>query len=183
MRDCTHYGRDGSPHPEGTAVSQFERQISWVLLLALTLMLTAQIVARYVFFTSISWIEEFSRIIFIWYIYLSISWITLQGRHIRVNAIDLMVPASWRRPIGLIGDLIWLGFGLLLTYYGYLFVMTEIEVYSETEILEIPHAFVHAIIPIGFGLMSLRLIQAMVRVYWRGGPEALYLVEKQEEER
>ena len=164
-------------------MNQFERRFSWVLLIALTLMLTVQIIARYVFFTSISWIEEFSRIIFIWYIYLSVSWITLQGRHIRVNAIDLMVPASWRRPIGLIGDLVWLGFGLLLTYYGYRFVITEIEVYSETAILHIPHAFVHAIIPVGFGLMSVRLIQTMVRVYWRGGPEALYLVERQEDER
>jgi TRAP-type C4-dicarboxylate transport system permease small subunit len=174
---------DGLLQPKGDALDQFERQLSWMLLLALTLMLTAQIIARYVFFTSISWIEEFSRIIFIWYIYLSISWITLQGRHIRVNAIDLVVPASWRKPIGLFGDLVWLGFCLLLAYYGYRFVMTEIEVYSETAILHLPHAIVHAIIPVGFGLMSVRLIQTMIRVYWRGGPEALYLVERQEEER
>lgn len=160
-----------------------ERDISWVLLLALTLMLTAQIIARYVFFTSIGWIEEFSRIIFVWYIYLSISWIVIQGRHIRVNAIDLMVPASWRKPIGLLGDFVWLAFGLLLAYYGWRFVLTEIEVYSETEILYIPHAFVHAIIPVGFLLMSARLLQYMVRVHLRREPEVVYEVERQEDER
>ena len=73
-------------------VRNIERNVSWLLLLALTLMLTAQIIARYVFFTSINWIEEFSRIVFVWFIYLSISWIIIQGRHIRVTALDMILP-------------------------------------------------------------------------------------------
>ena len=70
-------------------MKNFERNTSWVLLFSLTIMLTVQIIARYIFFTSINWIEEFSRIIFIWFIYLSISWIITQGRHIRVTALAL----------------------------------------------------------------------------------------------
>ncbi len=160
-----------------------ERNLSWVLLLALTLMLTAQVIARYVFFTSISWIEEFSRIVFIWFIYLTISWIILQGRHIRVNAIEMLLPASWVRPVAFFADCLWMAFNVLMTYFGVLFVYTEIEVWSETDILQIPEAAVHSIIPIGFGLMTLRLAQYMYRVYVKGEPEVLYDVEKQVEER
>ena len=159
-----------------------ERNSAWLLLVALTFMLAVQVVARYVFFTSISWIEEFSRIVFIWFIYLSISWIIIQGRHIRVTAIDLILPPSWQRPFALLADLLWLAFNVFMTYYGYLFVMTEIEVYSETAILQLPEALVHAIIPIGFGLMTVRLAQHMVRVYIYKGPEVLYDTEKLEEE-
>jgi len=165
------------------AVLHIERNLSWVLLLVLTIMLLVQVVARYVFYTSIAWIEEFSRVVFIWFIYLAISWIIIQGRHIRVNAIDILLPPVLRRSLALLSDLVWLAFNLLMTWWGYLFVMTEIRVYSETAILEIPHAVVHAIIPLGFGFMSLRLIQYMVRVYVRGGPEVLYETEQLEEER
>lgn len=168
---------------ERPIVRNLERNLSWILLLSLTLMLTTQVIARYIFFTSISWIEEFSRIVFIWFIYLTISWIILQGRHIRVNAIEMVAPASWARPIALLADCLWMAFNLLMTYFGYLFVRSEIEVWSETDILQIPEAAVHSIIPIGFGLMSLRLAQYMYRVYVRGESEVLYEVEKQEEER
>lgn len=145
-------------------------------------MLTVQVIARYVFFTSISWIEEFSRIIFIWYIYLAISWITIQGRHIRVNALEFLLPSGLKVPLALTADLIWLAFNVLMTWFGFLFVMTEIEVFATTEILEIPEAVVHAIIPIGFGLMTIRLLQYMYRLYVSGGPEVLYETEKMEEE-
>ncbi|MFP6869484.1 MAG: TRAP transporter small permease [Nitrospinota bacterium] len=160
----------------------FERNLSWILLLTLTLMLSAQVIARYVFFTSISWIEEGSRIVFIWFIYLTISWIIIQGRHIRVNAIELILPPAWSRLIAFVADLIWLAFNALMTWYGYLYVMSEIEVYSETAILQIPEAAVHAIIPLGFALMTVRLVQHMVRVYIYKGPEVLYETEKLEEE-
>ncbi len=145
-------------------------------------MLAVQVVARYIFFTSISWIEEFSRIVFIWFIYLSISWIIIQGRHIRVNVIELILPPAWRWYFALLSDLIWLAFSVLMTWFGFLFVRSEIEVYSETAILQIPEAAVHAIIPIGFGLMTIRLIQHMVRVYIYKGQEVLYDTEKVEEE-
>ena len=69
-----------------------------------------------------------------------------------------------------------------MTWFGFLFVRSEIEVYSETAILQIPEAAVHAIIPIGFGLMTIRLIQHMVRVYIYKGQEVLYDTEKVEEE-
>lgn len=160
-----------------------ERNLSWMLLLTLALMLLVQVVARYIFFTSISWIEEFSRIVFIWFIYLTISWIILQGRHIRVNAIDLIMPASWARPVAFLADALWMAFNVLMTYFGYLYVRSEIDVWSETDILQIPEAAVHSIIPIGFGLMTIRLAQYMYRVYVKGEPEVLYDVEKQEEER
>ena len=159
-----------------------ERNLSWILLLTLTLMLLAQVIARYIFFTSISWIEEFSRIVFIWFIYLSISWIIIQGRHIRVTALDYILPPSWRWSFALLADLIWLAFNVLMAWFGFLFVRSEIEVHSETAILQIPDAVVHAIIPIGFALMAVRLTQHMVRVYVRGGPEVLYDTEKVEEE-
>ena len=92
------------------------------------------------------------------------------------------MPPSWRWSFALLADLIWLAFNVLMAWFGFLFVRSEIEVYSETAILQIPDAVVHAIIPIGFALMAVRLTQHMVRVYVRGGPEVLYDTEKVEEE-
>lgn len=159
-----------------------ERNLSWLLLVTLTLMLTSQIVARYVFFTSISWVEEFSRIVFIWYIYLSISWIIIQGRHVRVNVLQYVVPEFLLKYFNFLADSLWLLFNVVLGYYGVLFVISEITVYEETAELEIPVAIVHAIIPIGFTIMAFRLIQYMVRVYVKGEPEVVFDTEKLDEE-
>ena len=145
-------------------------------------MLTSQIVARYVFFTSISWVEEFSRIVFIWYIYLSISWIIIQGRHVRVNVLQYVVPEFLLKYFNFLADSLWLLFNVVLGYYGVLFVISEITVYEETAELEIPVAIVHAIIPIGFTIMAFRLIQYMVRVYVKGEPEVVFDTEKLDEE-
>lgn len=163
-------------------VRNFERNFSWLLLLALTLMLTAQIITRYVFFTSINWIEEFSRIVFVWFIYLSISWIIIQGRHIRVTALDMILPDLWKSSFSIFADFLWLFFNIIMTYYGALFVWSEIVNYSETDVLEIPEAIVHGIIPVGFALMTVRLAAHMYRVYIMGEPEVLYQTEKLDEE-
>ncbi len=172
-----HSSQDGKPN-----VRNIERNVSWLLLLALTLMLTAQIIARYVFYTSINWIEEFSRIVFVWFIYLSISWIIIQGRHIRVTALDMILPDLWKSSFSIFADSLWLLFNIVMTYYGFLFVWSEIENYSETDVLEIPEAIVHGIIPVGFALMTIRLAFHMYRVYILGGPEVLYQTEKLDEE-
>lgn len=164
-------------------MANLERHGTWLSLLALTIMLTIQVIARYVFFTSFGWIEEFSRIIFVWFLYFSMSWIVLQGRHIRIDAIELILPVSLRRWIAVLADSIWLAFNLVMTYYGTRLILSEFQIYSETPILHIPHALVHAVIPIGFGLMTVRLIQYMVRVYIKDGPEILFQTEKLEEER
>lgn len=164
-------------------MANFERHGTWLTLLTLTILLTIQAIARYVFFTSFGWIEEFSRIIFVWFLYFSMSWVVLQGRHIRVDAIELILPVFLKRWVAVFADSIWLAFNLVMTYYGARLILSEIRIYSETPILHIPHALVHAVIPIGFGLMTVRLIQYMVRVYYKDGPGVLYQTEKMEEER
>ena len=159
-----------------------ERNLSWVLLLTLTVMLSVQIVARYLFYTTFSWIEEFSRVVFIWFIYLSISWIIIQGRHVRVNVLQYFLPKSFIKPFYFFADLLWLIFNLVMTYAGYLFLESEMNPLQRTATLEIPEPIIHAIIPIGFGLMSVRLILYMYRVYVKKEPEIIFDTEKTDEE-
>ncbi len=76
----------------------------------------------------------------------------------------------------------WLIFNIVMTYAGFLFLAEEMNPLQRTATLEIPEPIIHAIIPIGFGLMSMRLIFYMYRVYVKNEPEVIFDTEKTDEE-
>ena len=135
----------------------FERWISICLIAFLAVILFVEVVFRYVLYRSVGWISEFSGFIFIWFIYLSISHITGKNQHIRVQILDLFLPKRSMRYIDMSMNFLWLAFNLLMTYYGIQLVLSVIRYPFLTPILDISMAFPYAIIPLAFGLMTIRL--------------------------
>lgn len=135
----------------------FERWIAAFLVTFLTVILFVEVLFRYLFYQSIGWINEFSGIIFVWFLYLSVSYITGQNSHIRVQILDLFVNKKTIRTIDIGMDFLWLAFNVLMTYYGVQLVLSVIRYPFKTPILDISMAYPYAIIPIAFGLMTIRL--------------------------
>jgi TRAP-type C4-dicarboxylate transport system permease small subunit len=54
-------------------------------------------------------------------------------------------------------NFLWLGFNVLMTYYGIQLVLSVIQYPFKTPILDISMAYPYAIIPLAFGLMSIRV--------------------------
>ena len=135
----------------------FERWISMFLIAFLTAILFLEVVFRYVFYISIGWIGELSGIFFVWFIYLSISYITGQGGHIRVQILDFITNKEFCKKVDLVMDSLWLAFNALMAYYGFELVMSVVEYPFQTPILDISMIIPYLIIPIAFGLMTIRL--------------------------
>ena len=135
----------------------FERWIAAILITFLTVILFVEVLFRYLFYQSIGWINEFSGIIFVWFLYLSVSYITGKNSHIRVQILDLFVNKKYIRTIDIAMDFLWLAFNLLMTYYGVQLVLSVVRYPFKTPILDISMAYPYAIIPIAFGLMTIRL--------------------------
>ena len=135
----------------------FERWISIFFIAFLAIILFVEVLSRYIFYTSVGWIGEISGFVFIWFIYLSISYVTGQNTHIRVQILDFLLPARWIQRVDLCMNLLWLAFNMLMTWYGLKLVLSVIEYPFKSTILDVSMAIPYSIIPLAFGLMTIRL--------------------------
>ena len=135
----------------------FDRWVAVFLIAFLTVILFVEVLFRYLFYQSVGWINEFSGFIFVWFLYLSVSYITGQNSHIRVKILDLFTPKRYIHYVDIGMNFLWLAFNVLMTYYGVQLVLSVVQYPFKTPILDISMAYPYAIIPIAFGLMTIRL--------------------------
>lgn len=148
--------------------NNFERWISAFFIAFLSVILFVEVLFRYIFYTSVGWIGEISGFVFVWFIYLSISYVTGQNTHIRVQILDLLLPKNWIRYVDMCMSLLWLAFNVLMTYYGTQLVLSVIRYPFQTPILDISMAIPYSIIPLAFGLMTIRLAVNMYSELTKG---------------
>lgn len=108
-----------------------EAALMIVLLAAATIIVFLQVIMRYAFDSSLSWSEESARYLFIWLIYLGISYCAKHDRHIRV---DLLMHMNFlskldKKLLCLLSDIVFLGFALTIVWLGYEYT----EKYSQSK--------------------------------------------------
>jgi TRAP-type C4-dicarboxylate transport system permease small subunit len=141
-----------------------EKILCSLLLSVLVACLGYQVFMRYVFKSGVTWAEELSRFAFIWTIYLGVALAAKQEQHVRVTAQYLLIPQRLRPFLWLAADAVWVGFNLLFTIQGIGLVQHAFQFPEATPSLGWSAAYIYTIIPIGFLLMTLRLLQ----LYYRG---------------
>ena len=141
-------------------LEHFERNVANISLAALVVVLVLQVFFRYVLQTGISWSEEVSRFLFIWFVYISASYAVQVGTHIRVSLVVDFMPTALQRPLRVISDLLWIGFNAIVIVSGIQLIGTMVEypVYSTSLLL--PLAAVYVIIPLSHALMIVRILQS-----------------------
>jgi TRAP-type C4-dicarboxylate transport system permease small subunit len=139
-------------------LENFERNVANISLAALVAVLVLQVFFRYVLQIGISWSEEVSRFLFIWFVYISASYAVQVGTHIRVSLVVDFMPTVMQRPMQIISDLLWIGFNAIVIVSGIQLIATMIEhpVYSTSLLL--PLSAVYVIIPLSHTLMILRIL-------------------------
>lgn len=148
----------------------FETAICGALLVSIVGLLFVQVIARYGFGQSISWAEEMSRFGLLGLVYISASMGAKQGTHIRITAHLKMLPPVPRVIVFAFSDLIWLSFNVIVVYQSILLIygMNTRPLVSGALLLNMQYVF--ALIPIGFFLQSVRLIERWWRVVAYGDP-------------
>ena len=147
-------------------VEKFLAGIDWVLdkvtltlLILLNLVVGAQVFARYVLNHSLFWSEELARYLFIWLVFLSAAMVLRQDRHIQVSAVVDRLPASMKRAVIILGDVLMLGFVLVVFVEG--IRLANMVQTVLTAAMEIPWSFVYLGIVLGMGLMFLALLGSL----------------------
>lgn len=147
-------------------MEKFLAGIDWVLdkvtltlLILLNLVVGAQVFARYVLNHSLFWSEELARYLFIWLVFLSAAMVLRQDRHIQVSVFVDMLPASMKRAIIILGDLLMFGFVLVVFVES---VRLAGMVWTVlTAAMEIPWTLVYLGILLGMCVMLLALLGSL----------------------
>lgn len=141
-----------------------EISICVALLSAMTLILAVQVFMRYVMGASLSWSEELARYLFIWLIYLGISFGARQMRHIKIDAALKLFPSGMRPGVVILGDILFLFFALYVVWTSWSVIERQLMLGQTSPAIGVSMWIVYAAPFVGFALTAMRQLQAIT---WR----------------
>ncbi len=139
-----------------------EISICVVLMIAIAIVLGLQVFMRYVMQDSLSWSEELSRYMFIFLIYIGISYGAKIMRHIKIDAGLYIFPKTWRSKVVVVGDVLFLIFCLIVVVYSITLVKRQLLLGQTSPAIGMPMWIVYAAPGIGFTLTAIRELQTIV---------------------
>ncbi|WP_352401016.1 TRAP transporter small permease [Anaerotignum sp.] len=141
---------------------KFELTVCSILMVAMTVLIFVQVIMRYVFGSSLVWSEELARYIFIWLIYLGISYGARIMKHIKIEAAMGLFPQKLRPFVVILGDVLFLAFSVIIVYLAYGVVMSQVRLGQNSPAMQIPMWFMYSAPMVGFGLTAVRQIQVII---------------------
>lgn len=119
---------------------------------ALLIMLLANVFSRNFLTGSITEVEEFSKFVFTWMMFMGISIGVYHRKHLGVEFVVEKYPKKIRRVFSLVSDILTMVLFLILTVYGFKYSASTMRMYSP--ILHIPYGIVYLCVPL-CGIFSL----------------------------
>jgi len=134
-------------------------------LLSMLLIALGQIVLRNGFDSGVLWAESFSRVLVLWVAMLGAMVATRENNHISIDAVSRYLPNHWQNYVATLTCIFAAAICAIVSWYSFEFVRFEYE--DQTlAFASVPNWACQSILPIGFGVMSLRFLLQMMKV-WR----------------
>jgi TRAP-type C4-dicarboxylate transport system permease small subunit len=144
-------------------IDHIEEYVAVGMLCLMAIMVFTQVVLRFLFGLGFSWLDEISRILFIWVVYLGAVVAMHRGLHIRVEAGLTLFPARMRRGAFLLGELVLFVFCMLMAWHGVELVLSTTELSFRLPATNVSMFYPYLIMPISFLLQAIRLAMRHVR--------------------
>ena len=122
-----------------------------------------EVVRRFVLNFSSIWGEEVARFSFIYLGWIGASFAVKERAHIRFDTLITLVPTRWTGYVYLFGDVATMLFAGFAIYWSMQSVASALRFDSVTPGLRIGTFWFLLAVPLGFGMMTVRLIQSMAR--------------------
>lgn len=146
------------------SVSERFSQIASVLFFVIGLMISYEVISRYVFFAPTSWAEEGARLLQLWATYLAMGYVLREDGLIRITVLTEMIGARGRQVLEIIALLWILVFSAFAFWLGIDVVIESIETGRATATMnQVPKFWTESAIPIGFFIL---ILQALAQL-WR----------------
>ena len=119
---------------------------------------------RYLTVMSLPWAEEVARYSMVWIAYIGASLGIKRNAHLGVEAVLLLLPQGTRIYFDYLRYLIIILFNVLIAYYTFQIIQSQISTEQVSPSLRIPMWFAYGAVPVGAVLMAWRCIQMIGQV-------------------
>ncbi len=137
----------------------FEIYIGTGLFLALTVLLTIQVISRYVLQYSFAWTEELAEVMFVWMIYCGIAAAVRKRKFLRIEVLLDALPFRYKRILLVIDNIIQAAFSIFIIFPILNIIANFQKSNATSSILHIPKVFAYMVVPISMGLCLVRIAQ------------------------
>lgn len=145
----------------------FDKNAERWLLLVFYVMIVAtmaiEVLRREVLAYSSIWGEEIVRYSFIYLAWIGAAAAVKERAHIRIDVLFHYVGPRVKAALYIIGDLVMLAVALIAAYWSFETVATSWRFGSVSHGLRVSMVFFLIAVPFGFGLMTIRIIQSLLR--------------------
>lgn len=148
-------------------IDNFEEYFCVWTLAFMTVLVFFQVVMRYVFASSLSWSEEMARFTFLWLSWIGASYAVKERSHFRVEMFANMIKGKARKHFEIFVLIIWFVFSLVMTWYGTELIMFIHDSGQFSAAMELPMTLPYASVPVGCGLMCVRLIIEIYKIIFK----------------
>jgi len=125
--------------------------------------MAVEVIRREVFAYSSIWGEEVVRYSFIYLAWIGAAAAVKERAHIRIDVLLHYVGPRVKAAIYILGDLVMLGVAIVALWYSFETVMVSGKFGSVSHGLRVSMVWFLMAVPLGFGLMVLRLVQSLLR--------------------
>lgn len=131
-------------------------------------MLSYEVVARYFFSKPTVWAAELSQLCLIWGSLLGMSWLLAQQRHIRVDAVAVLLPERLRRCLDALAMAVVALFAVIVAVWGFdIFLDSFSRGRTTGSLLNLPSWVAELSVPVGFVLLFFQALLEIPRA-WQG---------------
>lgn len=138
--------------------------LSGVLVVVLTVVVTAEVVMRYFFNRPLGWSVELSEYFMLYLTFLAAPWVMKHDQHVRVDVVAENLPPAAARVLRAVGNLLGLAACLLLTAFAGVLLYDSIITGAMAEkVLRFPRYILVMVVPISSALMAVYFIRMLTQ--------------------
>jgi TRAP-type C4-dicarboxylate transport system permease small subunit len=141
-----------------------EEYIAIILLFLMVIFVFLQVVMRYVFQNSLAWSEELSRYLFVWLVWISASYVAKERRHLKIEVFINLFSNKVRDRIVFATLIVFFLFSIYFSWQGFILLIKLFIAGGLSPAMRIPMFYAYGAVPIGSGLMAIRLFEEIKEV-------------------
>lgn len=149
-------------------LNNIEEKFLVLNLLISTLLVFLNVVLRYCFSASLSWVDEAARYMFIWLIWIGADYTLANRKHLRIDVVSSRVNGKLRIVLEIVVLVLWCAFSIFLGYQGVKLVSVVVSTGQISTAMQISMGWAYLCIPLAGIFMSIRLVFEIIGILRTG---------------
>jgi len=149
-------------------LNNLEEKFLVLNLLISTVIVFMNVVLRYVFSASLTWVDEAARYMFIWLIWIGADYTLANRKHLRIDIVSSRLHGNARLALELFVMTLWCGFCIFLGWQGSKLVYVVVQQRQLSTAMQISMGWAYLCIPLSGIFMAIRLILDAINILRTG---------------